>query len=376
MASVPAALLCCCLAWGQPAPAEETPDLTALAQEVKTLRELLAGVPALEARLAEVEAQLAALKSGQPAAAPVVAAAPKGPSFDGYGQLRFGTDADGGESAESFVRRLRLNARGALDEATSYRFELQMDSALQGKGPGSRVQLRTAYVDRELGAGRLRFGQAKIPFGYELELSAADLWSGERSLLMDRLFPNQRDIGLQFQWPTGEGNPVVDVGVFNGAGINTRDDNARKDWMARVRWPWAHGSASASYYNGAVGAGDDVMARSRLGVGADWTSGQWSALAEWIAGQDAGHHVSGWYGQLGYSPTETAGTAFAKYDEYDENRAEKGDGFGRLTLGYWYDVSPRTRLTLAGEFRSIGEGFSERDNWSDTAAWLQCRFRY
>jgi len=169
---------------------------------------------------------------------------------------------------------------------------------------------------------------------------------------------------------------VLDVGVFNGAGINTRDDNARQDWMARLRWPWAQGSVSASYYSGAAGAGDGVLARSRFGLGAEWAAAPWSALGEWISGQDAGHHVAGWYGQLGYSPPGTPGTLFAKYDEYDENRAAPGDGFDRLTLGYWHDLNPRTRLTLAGEFRSTGDTFSEHNNWSDTAAWVQCRFKY
>ncbi|NCO39299.1 MAG: hypothetical protein COZ06_17895 [Armatimonadetes bacterium CG_4_10_14_3_um_filter_66_18] len=356
--------------------AAQAPDLASVQREIEALKQKLRDYDGLKARLAALEEQLkAAGQSAKAPSAPATGAAAQ-PKLDGYLQLRANVDRTAGNNEDFSVRRLRLNMRGKADERTSYRAEVQLESRLAGAGPGSKLQLRTLYVDRSLGEGRLRMGQAKVPWGYELEVSSADLWSGERSLFMDRLFPSQRDIGLQYQWRLAKDGPLAGIGLFNGAGINAADDNAHKDLLGRVRFPWPSGSASLSYYDGQTGVGAAAQDRSRVGLGAlhDW--GRFSLVTEYVTGHDRGAKVAGAYAQLGYRPPSTSDMVFVKPDWYDENRGQTGDAFRRMTVGYSRDLSAATRLTLAYEFRDASANFSDLAIWDGDAGWVQWLLKY
>jgi len=356
--------------------AEKQPEVTALQRQIDELKQQLQQFDKLKAQLAELEEKLRTLQEKQKSADQAEAQSAKERKVDGYVQLRWSGDETSAGHDEFGIRRARMNLRGSLSEKTSYRFELQMESKEKGGGPGSKLQLRTANIDYLLGDGRLRFGQAKIPWGYELEVSSAELWSGERSLFMDRLFPNQRDIGLQYQWTAAKNRATVDVGLFNGTGINANDDNSRKDPVARLRIPFHGGSAALSYYDGRNDSGDAAGERDRLGIGvqAEWR--QFSFMGELVKGEDRGADVAGWYAQLGYRLPANRGMIFIKPDWFDEDRDLPNDSFRRTTIGYLHDLDARTRLTLAYELRSVDEDFSEFEKWNGDAGWLQLQIRY
>jgi hypothetical protein len=297
--------------------------------------------------------------------------------LDGYVQFRY-EDDDATAGKEQFVvRRARFNVRGPANDRVSYRVEFQLDAKESGKGRGSKVQLRTAYADYTVPKGRIRVGQAKIPWGYELLESVPKLWTSERAVFMDRLFPNQRDIGVQWSYRRSSNAPQLDLGIFNGTGINANDNNDRKNVMARVDFPVANGTVALSSYVGKDGDGLAATDQDRHGVSAQLAWRKAEFMGEFVTGKDRGHDVRGWYAQIGHPLAgDRPNLLFAKFDTYDENRDASNDLFKRWSLGYWYQLDSATRLTLVHERREPEPGFSEITKWDGDATYLQLQVQY
>jgi hypothetical protein len=298
--------------------------------------------------------------------------------IDGYMQLRFRDDNAPEGRSEFLVRNARINLRGPVSQKVSYRIEMQFDSKETGRGPGSKAQLRSAYIDyRASPQSRLRMGQATIPWGYELEEPTQELWSGERAFFMDRLFPDQRDLGLQYNCQRSRDSVKLDLASFNGTGIDMTDNNDRQNLMGRVDFPLPHGSIALSAYAGTSGEGTRLTRQDRDGVSARYRWGETQFMAEFVTGNDRGSKVRGWYGQIGHPVARrTANLLFAKYDWFDENTGAPDDLFQRWSLGYWYNLDKATRLTLVQELREVGPNFSERSKWEGNATYLQLQVEF
>jgi len=364
------------LPWSGPALAEE-PQMAPLQRQIDELKQKLAEVDALRAKIAALEEQLKATETAQKKTEEARSKEAKEHKISGYMQLRYRNDNAPDGKDEFLMRRARLNVGGELSAKTAYRLELQADAKEKGGSPGSKVQLRTAYIEERLAeASRVRFGQTFVPWGYELEASVPSLWTGERALFMDRLFPEQRDIGLDLQWAKGKNSPVVNLALFNGTGINATENNELKDPCARVKFPLDKGSFAFSYYDGRADSGDTAKDGKRVGAGAEFAWGRWAFMGEYLQGQDEGADMRGWYAQLGSKIGNTPGFLFAKFDNYDENTNRAEDEFDRLSLGYFYDLDARTRLTLVYEDRSVGDNFSERSKWDGNAYYLQWQAKF
>jgi len=346
---------------------EDVARVEKLIEEFRTeLVTMGARVDDLETAIKDVQSRLAKVEADQ-----------KKHKLDGYFQLRY-SDDDATDKSEFLVRRARFNIRGPVSDRWSYRIEFQMDAKEEGKGPTSKTQLRTVNADYKLYKGYLRFGQAKIPWGYELLESVPNLWTGERSLFMDRLFPNQRDIGITYVYQAAKDKPEFDLGVYNGTGINASDNNKSKNVMARVDVPVHNGTVALSGYLGKDGMGASETDQNRYGASARFKlPGATEFLGEFVTGQDRGADVSGWYAQLGRPLTDKApNLLFAKYDQYDENTDADNDQFRRWSLGYWYQLDEATRLTLVHELRDAGPAFSELTKWDGNATYLQLQLRF
>ncbi|MBN1458692.1 MAG: porin [Armatimonadetes bacterium] len=325
-----------------------------------------ARVDDLETAMEDVQSRLAKVEADQ-----------KKHKLDGYLQVRY-QDDDASDSSEFLVRRTRFNIRGPVTDAWSYRVEFQLDAKEDGKGPNSKTQLRTLYADYKTDAGLLRIGQAKVPWGYELLEAVPNLWTSERALFMDRLFPNQRDIGVQYAYKLGADRPQVDVGIFNGTGINASDNNKKNNVMARVNVPVPNGSVAVSGYVGKNGDGATATDQDRYGVSAKfaWPCGT-QFMSEFVTGEDRGSDVRGWYGQVGHPiSAKRPNLLFVKYDQYDEDTDLADNLFKRWSFGYWYELDAATRLTLVHESRDPDDGFSELSKWQDSRTWLQLQLKY
>lgn len=333
------------------------------------IQELQRAIAELKDRLAKVEAALATAKAAQEKATDQQAEKKKALTFDGYMQLRYEVNTAPAGRNQFYIRRARFNIRGAIDEHVSSRIELNASDKDGDKGYGSKVTLREAYIDYASGLERLRMGQAKIPFGYELRESARELWSGQRSLVLERLFPDSTDIGVQYRWLWSP-EKQFDIAVFNGTGVNANDDNDRKDPVASVTLPIHLGSVVFSYYAGANGNGAERMIRDRLGAGLKINFQRVAFVGEYVSGTDRHADVAGWYAQIGYNLPQSS-MVFVKYDQYDEDTHRPNDFFKRTTIGWFRNYSPKMRLTVDYEFRSTGGVFSDRAKWDGNSGLVQ-----
>ena len=164
--------------------------------------------------------------------------------------------ADGGFG----FRRLRLIIFGDMAKFLSVYIQPDFASAI---GDQLNVGIvRDWYTDiflddrREF---RIRVGQSKVPYGWELMQSSQNRLPFDRSDALNSAFTNERDIGAHFMFAPdwvrkrfkhlvddglkGSGDyGMVAVGLINGQPLNSKEKNDNKHFVARVTYPFQIGA--------------------------------------------------------------------------------------------------------------------------------------
>lgn len=190
-------------------------------------------------------------------------------SIRGYTQIRYNRllesnrnlfcaqcDRSIGNNGGVFLRRGRLVVSGDVSNRVS--IYLQPDYGADAAGTLHYLQLRDAYFDLFVNAAkthRLRFGQSKVPFGWENLQSSSNRVPLDRNDALNSAIPNERDMGLTYAWtPTlakrrfrmltdsglkGTGDyGVFSVAVTNGQTANRAEANNSQHVTARVAYPF------------------------------------------------------------------------------------------------------------------------------------------
>jgi hypothetical protein len=191
----------------------------------------------------------------------------------GYAQLRYNRlletnknlgceqcDKSWGGDNGFFFRRIRVILFGQIHERVYIYIQPDFASSA-GSGVNNFAQIRDAYFDVGLDRKnefRLRFGQSKVPFGFE------NLQSSQNRLALDRADPvnsalnNERDIGIFAYWAPSEIRErfaflvssglkgsgdygVVGFGVYNGQTANRTEQNGKPMVVTRVSYPFKIG---------------------------------------------------------------------------------------------------------------------------------------
>lgn len=320
------------------ASAAETPSLESLAAEVAALK---AHSAAHTARLDRI------------------------PRISGYVQAGYEWSD---ESSSFFIKRVRLDLRGALARTLDYRVQLEFASS---------PKIVDAYLHykpfRQL---NFKLGEYKIPFTIEnTDYVPLKFELIEYPLALQRLMgfaepiggryvggamqggetlkDTGRDMGLTLHgsfFPCGERALLsYDVGVFNGAGINLRDNNRSKDVVARLTLRPVRGlTLSGSWYGGEYGA--DCLERQRVSAGVCYDRGRGVVRGEWIGGRTgyaateeyaAGtFDSSGWYVLGGVRVTPSL-MPVVRYDTLLPDTASADSRQTNWTAGIlWHPVRP------------------------------------
>ncbi|MBA4189702.1 MAG: porin [Planctomycetaceae bacterium] len=196
-------------------------------------------------------------------------------SVRGYAQPRFGRTlyqepgsaspnlpADRGinGNAEDFtMRRARLILFGDVSEYLSFYWQQDFAVTLPGASTTFFGQLRDlygdVYLDKER-VNRFRVGLSKVPYGWE------NMQSSQNRVPLDRtdaintaVSLNERDLGVFYYWTPkdkqklfkdlvdgglkGSGNfGIFALGVYNGQGLATIEQNLDPHVVARFTWPF------------------------------------------------------------------------------------------------------------------------------------------
>ena len=199
----------------------------------------------------------------------------------GYGQVRYNrigatnphlrnTQADRsiGEPGGIFLRRARIAL--TAEPVWFLTIYLQPDFASAIEDTLNTQVLRDWYADvffdREK-QFRLRAGQSRVPFGWELLQSSQQRLTLDRSDPLNSAFINERDIGVHLAYtphamrevyrrlanPRDKGTGdygLATVGLINGQALNTRERNDNKHFVARLAVPIELGSQAIELAGG------------------------------------------------------------------------------------------------------------------------------
>lgn len=159
------------------------------------------------------------------------------------------------------LRRVRIKFSGNIGEHVY--FYIQPDFASTGSGTGQHYgQLRDAYFDVSLDKKRefrFRFGQSKIPYGFENMQSSQNRLPLDRNDGMNSSIKNERELSLLFYWAPEETRKlyrilvaeglkgsgdygVIGFGVFNGQTGNAPELNDDLHIVGRISYPMTIGN--------------------------------------------------------------------------------------------------------------------------------------
>lgn len=255
-------------------------------------------------------------------------------TISGYGQVQWSSSPGSGSTFQ--LRRGRISVDGDIHKLASYKIQVDVLNS---------PALLDAYLQlKPLRYANLTFGQFKVPFSQENLRSSSDLLTVERSQVVNSLVPGRdngsqgRDIGAgvagSHDFTHSTGMDYV-VGIFNGAGIDRKDDNNRKDFAVRLSLrPFESLALSGDYYNGA--AGPTETARDRQSAEVSYTYRPLTLLSEFIWGRDGSIHKQGWYGLAAWRFSKPWEGVF-RADGYDPDRSKAENATDTYVGGFnWY----------------------------------------
>jgi hypothetical protein len=165
-----------------------------------------------------------------------------------------------GDNNGFFIRRARLVLSGDIHERVSMYF--QQDFATASGTSLNFGQIRDLYFDLSLDRKkelRVRFGQSKVPFGFENLQSSQNRLALDRSDSLNSAVANERDLGVyvmyapshlkqRFKYLVDSGLKgtgdygVMTAGVFNGQTANRPEANDNLHSVVRISYPFQLGN--------------------------------------------------------------------------------------------------------------------------------------
>jgi len=276
--------------------------------------------------------------------------------ISGYTQVRYQAYQLVGLPSGFDIRRARLLASGNLGSTWEYRLLVDFvgQQGASGTAPTGGALLAPELLDAYLAYKPFSFlkitaGQLILPFSLENgETPDKDLLTVDRSQVVNALVArkgdasnklvdsignqNGRDIGIQISGNVGRTGSryVADYyfAVLNGAGINSTDNNFKKDISARVVFhPFKILSIGGSYYNGVdrfTSSKTLDQRRDRWGTELALKTDAFSLTAEYLRGREGDANPirhQGWYAQAGYYIVANKLQGILKYDTYNSDIA-------------------------------------------------------
>ena len=329
--------------------------------------------------------------------------------FSGYGMLQYqGEDKDGAHSNSFNLRLARFILDGKISDF-DWRVQIQGTNAT---GPGQpTVQLVDLYAEwRKYPEFKVRAGEFKRAFTFENptnpitqgwrayadvinKLSAFGDRTGEKS-------SGGRDIGIQLSgdlFPNANGRRVLhyQIGVYNGEGVNSKDQDNRKDIIGGI-WvmPIKGLRIGAFGWTGSRGGMLDPVTgetrsieKNRYALSAEYDLNEYTFRAEYIHSEgwgakspgnnvreicyENGNKADGWY-VFGIVPLIKGKLhAKARYQTY-RNKKEWGSSVNQLECGLNYHFTKN--LEIHAEYSRVNDRNLSKHNYNLVDVELDFRF--
>ncbi len=220
------------------------------------------------------------------------------PKMSGFINMRYEND---GDASSLDVRRARLDFRGTACEKLDYRIQVEFANS---------PKILDAYASYKfMPEIAVQAGEFKIPFTLENQYSPTDLETVDNSMAVTYLCnysdlsgvsANGRDVGICLKgnlFKHGDFDLAdYSFGLFNGNGINVKDNNKAKDFSGTLALhPLRNLSVMGSYYRGKYETEKGDLKRQRGGVGVKWDDGTTLLRSEYICGDTGGTKSEGAY---------------------------------------------------------------------------------
>ena len=271
-------------------------------------------------------------------------------TLSGYAQLRYqhNQNSESGTAVtdDFYLRRarLKLTAKPSNEVAAVVSFD-------GAKG----FELKDAFVTYIPGGAPERtpsfsLGQMNLPFGREVPASSSVRACPERALFARILFPGERDLGFKVTTAAGQ-SYQLELGVYNGAGINKRDADDGKDLCGRLSASLLPAlDVGVSGYWGTVSVlapTDEAPARrrslvkNRFGADLRWLIVTGLTLqAEGVYARERGANPWGYLVQLAKN-LDPRTELIVRFDAYDHDH----DGLAKAERTQTWDVGLIRHLT-------------------------------
>lgn len=275
------------------------------------------------------------------------------PKISGYVMGRY-TYAD--DQSTFRLRRVRMSVAGEIGKKIDYKFQAELSS----------FKLLDAYFNyKPFESFKVKAGQFKVPFTVEnTDYTPTKMILMDHPMVLDRLVGSSEQIGDTTLKSTGRElgidlhgsllNKVLhyDLAIFNGAGLNTTDNNKSKDVVGRLKVTPCKGlTLSGSYYWGEYD--DTFFTRERWSFGGVYDKDAVLVRAEYVGGktgfEDAELESDGWYVLGGYRFADGKWQVAARYDSFTENTELRDDTTqSNITVGVAW--KPIKNIRLQGNF--------------------------
>ena len=294
------------------------------------------------------------------------------PKFSGFANIRY--QYNDKDDANSFdIRRARLSASGKLHQKLEYKIQAEYETS---------VKILDAYFNYKVHPSfNIQVGQFKAPFAQESYISPTALVTIDNHTVITKLngykdesgvasLANGRDVGLQFHGgfiKSKGGYSIINykVGIFNGSGINTTDNNKKQDVGGNlVIRPADALSFTGGYYEGSyygtnpANKEDEEKAdhvRNRANVGVKYDDKKLLIQSEYVYG-----HTSTLKGQGAYVlAAYTIGKKWQPLLSYDYYQKDNHESADTQTYQVGVNYSPIKNFRIQGAYsheKSTGAG--------------------
>lgn len=305
------------------------------------------------------------------------------PKFGGYviGKYDY-NDQDGKHNGNGFTQRLvRFYVDGTILKDFAYRIQLQTNN--------DGFHMKDFFVEwKKYPAFKVKVGQFKRAFGFENPMNPWDISTGDYSLMTKKLTGHAdylgadtkgsanggRDQGFQVQ---GDFMPVgadkhnlfhYQVMLSNGPGINTADNDGKKDLTATLQVQPIKGLYIGAFgWKGSFRDGNGAdHSRNRYAFGVKYDVNGYCLRSEYAHGQSDLGNADAWY-VVGAAPVNAWFRVSAQYQQYRHLKdADNAKSQTVMSLIPEFQLHKNLKLQLQYNYNTLGNDTKYNEFWVET----------